>query len=59
MEEPAPPPGFLSRAEEYRDAATIPRLLALRAEKLGRPRPPRPGAGRSRRSPAPPGRRRR
>jgi SAM-dependent methyltransferase len=33
MEEPAPPPGFLSRAEEYRDAATIPRLLFLRAEK--------------------------
>jgi SAM-dependent methyltransferase len=38
MAEPAPPPGFLARAEEYRDAATIPRLLALRAEKLGRPR---------------------
>lgn len=34
MEEPAPPPGFLARAEEYRDAATIPRLLALVAEKL-------------------------
>jgi SAM-dependent methyltransferase len=34
MEEPAPPPGFLARAAEYRDAATIPRLLALRAEKL-------------------------
>lgn len=34
MDEPAPPPGFLARAEEYRDAATIPRLLALRAEKL-------------------------
>ncbi|HWE56611.1 MAG TPA: methyltransferase domain-containing protein [Acidimicrobiales bacterium] len=33
MEEPAPPPGFLARAAEYRDAATIPRLLALRAEK--------------------------
>ena len=33
MEEPAPPPGFLARAEEYRDAATIPRLLFLRAEK--------------------------
>ena len=27
MEEPAPPPGFLARAEEYADAATIPRLL--------------------------------
>ncbi|MBV9659608.1 MAG: methyltransferase domain-containing protein [Acidimicrobiales bacterium] len=35
MEEPAPPPGFLSRAAEYREAATIPRLLALRAEKMG------------------------
>ena len=34
MDEPAPPPGFIARAEEYRDAATIPRLLALRAEKL-------------------------
>jgi SAM-dependent methyltransferase len=34
MEEPAPPPGFLARAAEYREAATIPRLLLLRAEKL-------------------------
>ncbi len=34
MEEPAPPPGFLARAEEYEAAATIPRLLLLRAEKL-------------------------
>jgi SAM-dependent methyltransferase len=34
MEEPAPPPGFLARAEEYRQAATIPRLLLLRAEKI-------------------------
>ncbi|MGH9177295.1 MAG: class I SAM-dependent methyltransferase [Acidimicrobiales bacterium] len=33
MEEPAPPPGFLARAEEYGEAATIPRLLFLRAEK--------------------------
>lgn len=33
MEEPAPPPGFLALAQEYRDAATIPRLLLLRAEK--------------------------
>jgi SAM-dependent methyltransferase len=31
MEEPAPPPGFLARATEYRQAATIPRLLLLRA----------------------------
>jgi SAM-dependent methyltransferase len=41
MDEPAPPAGFLARASEYRDAATIPRLLALRAEKLDRA-----GAGR-------------
>ena len=34
MEEPAPPPGFLARAYEYAEAATIPRLLYLRAEKL-------------------------
>ena len=33
MEEPAPPPGFLARAEEYEAAATIPRLLFLRAHK--------------------------
>jgi SAM-dependent methyltransferase len=31
MEEPAPPPGFLARASEYQQAATIPRLLFLRA----------------------------
>ena len=29
MEEPRPPDGFLARAPEYRDAATIPRLLLL------------------------------
>jgi SAM-dependent methyltransferase len=29
MEEPAPPAGFLERAEEYAAAATIPRLLVL------------------------------
>ncbi|MDQ4089075.1 MAG: class I SAM-dependent methyltransferase [Actinomycetota bacterium] len=34
MEEPAPPPGFLARAEEYSAATTIPRLLFLRAEKM-------------------------
>jgi SAM-dependent methyltransferase len=33
MEEPAPPEGFLVAAEEYREAATIPRLLFMRAEK--------------------------
>jgi hypothetical protein len=36
MEEPPPPPGFLDRAHEYAQAASIPRLLFLRAEKLGR-----------------------
>jgi SAM-dependent methyltransferase len=34
MEEPAPPPGFIAKAHEYADAATIPRLLFLRTEKL-------------------------
>lgn len=34
MDEPAPPPGFLARAAEYREAVTIPRLLALQAEKM-------------------------
>jgi SAM-dependent methyltransferase len=34
MEEPAPPPGFVARAAEYADAATIPRLLFLRSEKV-------------------------
>ena len=33
MEEPAPPAGFLARAAEYEHAATIPRLLFMRAEK--------------------------
>jgi SAM-dependent methyltransferase len=33
MQEPAPPPGFLARAHEYEEAATIPRLLFLRCEK--------------------------
>jgi SAM-dependent methyltransferase len=33
MEEPPPPPGFLARAAEYEAAATIPRLLFLRAER--------------------------
>lgn len=35
MEEPAPPPGFLALAAEYTEAATIPRLLVLRAERRG------------------------
>ncbi len=30
MEEPAPPEGFLARADEYREAAEFPRLLYLR-----------------------------
>ncbi|HEX5097800.1 MAG TPA: class I SAM-dependent methyltransferase [Acidimicrobiia bacterium] len=34
MEEPMPPEGFLARAEEYRAAATIPRLLLFVARKL-------------------------
>jgi SAM-dependent methyltransferase len=33
MEEPAPPPGFLARAHEYAEAASIPRLLFLRTER--------------------------
>jgi SAM-dependent methyltransferase len=33
MDEPPPPPGFLAQAPEYAEAATIPRLLALRARK--------------------------
>jgi SAM-dependent methyltransferase len=33
MHEPAPPPGFLDRAPEYGDAATIPRLLFLHCER--------------------------
>jgi SAM-dependent methyltransferase len=37
MLEPAPPPGFVARAAEYEHAATIPRLLLLRAEKRAGP----------------------
>lgn len=33
MEEPPPPPGFLERAPEYGEAATIPRLIVLRFRK--------------------------
>ncbi len=33
MIEPAPPAGFMARAPEYRDAATIPRLLVLLARR--------------------------
>ena len=35
MEEPAPPSGFLERAHEYVEAASIPRLLFLVARKRG------------------------
>jgi SAM-dependent methyltransferase len=35
MVEPAPPAGFLERADEYEAAATIPRLLYLRTQKSG------------------------
>ena len=35
MEEPPPPAGFLARAPEYPDAASIPRLLLLRLHKQG------------------------
>jgi SAM-dependent methyltransferase len=34
MMEPAPPPGFIAKAPEYKDAAAIPRLLVLVSEKL-------------------------
>ena len=33
MEEPAPPAGFLARADEYAEAASIPRLLVLVARR--------------------------
>ncbi|MCU1456445.1 MAG: methyltransferase family protein [Actinomycetia bacterium] len=33
MEEPAPPEGFLAKAPEYREAASIPRLLLLRCRR--------------------------
>lgn len=34
MFEPAPPAGFLAQAVEYSEAATVPRLLALRCTKI-------------------------
>lgn len=36
IEEPAPPSGFLAKADEYEAAATIPRLLYLQTTKLAR-----------------------
>lgn len=34
FEEPAPPPGFIARAPEYEEAASVPRLLFLRVLKI-------------------------
>jgi SAM-dependent methyltransferase len=34
MDEPPPPPGFLTEAWEYRAAATIPRLMLIRARRV-------------------------
>jgi len=34
MDEPAPPPGFLAEAWEYSEAASIPRLMLLRARRI-------------------------
>jgi SAM-dependent methyltransferase len=34
MDEPAPPPGFLSAAPEYGEAASIPRLMVIRARRV-------------------------
>lgn len=50
LEEPAPPPGFLALAVGYRQAATIPRLLVLRAERppVGREEKPAGTGGRDR-----------
>lgn len=35
MDEPPPSPGFVARAPEYGEAASIPRLMVLRTRKLG------------------------
>ena len=35
MDEPPPPPGFLAEAWEYGEASTIPRLMLLRARRIG------------------------
>jgi hypothetical protein len=35
MQEPAPPPGFLARAEEYHSVQDYPRLLVLHFERRG------------------------
>jgi SAM-dependent methyltransferase len=34
MDEPPPPPGFLDEAREYVDAASIPRLMLVRARRV-------------------------
>ncbi len=35
MDEPPPSPGFVARAPEYGEAASIPRLMVLRTRKVG------------------------
>jgi hypothetical protein len=35
MDEPPPPPGFLAEAREYEAASTIPRLMLIRARRVG------------------------
>jgi SAM-dependent methyltransferase len=35
MDEPPPPPGFIAEAWEYGEASTIPRLMLLRARRVG------------------------
>jgi hypothetical protein len=34
MDEPAPPPGFLAEAWQYGEAASIPRLMLIRALRM-------------------------
>ena len=48
MDEPPPPPGFLAAAWEYEEAATIPRLLLIRARRVPVSRRWRSGPGRRR-----------
>ncbi len=47
MLEPPPPAGFLARAPEYGDAATIPRLAVLVARRAPSPQPVPPGSSRA------------
>src|SRR3954469_24282663 len=39
MDEPPPPPGFLADAWEYGEARSIPRLMLIRARRIGGPAP--------------------